>query len=261
MSSRSLSSRPRSSSSPLIVALVVGTLLFAGCAADDRGVSAPSETTPAPTAGTPAEFDADAMWLDGGRAIGIVTWGSSTCVPAAQNVTVGTDGAVAVELGPGSSVAIDSLVIDGEDVAGSVIACTADYAPRVTPVFVPPGADATAGIDLVVTLEGGRDEVDLDPYTGPDVDAQSPSAGWIDDGLFAVLTWGSSSCAPVVESVEKTSATAVSVVFSSNGETACTDDLAARVVLAWVEGVDDDAAVTATLSGREFPTPVTIPIS
>lgn len=233
---------------PSVLALVAaaGVLLFAGCAASTpTNAPAPGETTAAPTDAPPAELDVDATWLDGGRAVGILTWGSSTCVPTAQDVTQGADGSVSIELG-----AVDPMAV-----------CTADYAPRVTLASLPPEVDATAGLDLVVTLDGARDDVDLDPYAGPDVPMQTPSAGWIDDGMFAILTWGSSSCAPVIDRVEKTSATEVSVVFASNGESACTDDLAARAVLASVEGVDDDVAVTATLSGHDFATAVAIPIS
>lgn len=231
------------SARPIALALLAaGVLLLAGCTAN---APAPGATTTAPTDVPPAEFDADATWLDGGRAVGVVTWGSSTCVPVAQGVTLGADGSVAIELG-----AVDPMAV-----------CTADLVPRVTPVSLPLDVDTTGGIDLVVTLDGARDDVDLDPYGGPEVAMQSPSAGWIDDGMFAILTWGSSSCPPVVDTVEKTSATEVSVVFASNGESFCTDDLAPRAVLAWVEGVDDDAPVAVTLSGYDFATPVTITLS
>lgn len=220
------------------VSLAVGALLFAGCTSAAPGGDA---TDPAVS-----EIELAAGWLDGGRTVAVVTWGSSSCVPIAEDVTLGADGTVAVELG-----GIDPAAV-----------CTADFAPRATLVGLPDGVEAGDGVDLVVTLDDVRGEIALGAYAGGTVAEFSPSAGWVADDLFAILTWGSSSCAPVIETVEETSATEVSVVFADLGERACTMDMAPRVVLAGVADVSHDGA-TVTLSGgdAEFAEPVTLPIS
>ena len=40
----------------------------------------------------------DAAWLDDGRIIGLVTMGSSSCVPAAEEATLEADGSLSVTL-------------------------------------------------------------------------------------------------------------------------------------------------------------------
>lgn len=220
------------------VSLAVGALLFAGCTSATPGGDA---TDPAVS-----EIEVAAGWLDGGRTVAVVTWGSSSCVPIAEDVTLGADGTVAVELG-----GIDPAAV-----------CTADFAPRATLVGLPDGADAGDGIDLVVTLDDVRGEVSLDAYTGGAVAEYTPSAGWVADDLFAILTWGSSSCAPVIGNVEEIAEAEVSVFFADLGERPCTMDMAPRVVLAGIAGVSHDGA-TVTLSGgdAQFAEPVTVPIS
>ena len=67
----------------------------------------------------------DAAWLDDGRIIGLVTTGSSTCVPAADEAMLEDDGTLSV-----------TLVEPEADTA-----CTTDLVPRVTLVEVPEGVD------------------------------------------------------------------------------------------------------------------------
>ena len=73
------------------------------------------------------------------------------------------------------------------------------------------GSDGSAGQErrekLAEDTDDLLDEIDVD--ADPDATATpgssteyQPSAGWFDDGGLVLLTWGSSSCAPVVESVE-----------------------------------------------------------
>src|SRR5690349_11072801 len=76
--------RSRSLIAGLSLALLTAGLLTA-CAAP-VGPSDPTSTpTPASTGGGDDgdEQEVDAAWLDGGRMIGIVTQGSSTCIPVA----------------------------------------------------------------------------------------------------------------------------------------------------------------------------------
>ena len=67
----------------------------------------------------------------------------------------------------------------------------------------------------------------------------------------------------VVESVAADTASSATVVFAEPAaDQVCTMDMAPRVTLAQVDGVDDDnATVTLTGGGAEFATPVTIPIA
>jgi len=215
--------------------------------------------TPAGSGGTPApsatsndddsnEQEVGAAWLDGGRMIGIVTTGSSTCIPTAEEATYEGD------------VVKVTLVEPAGDTA-----CTRDLVPRVSLVATPEGVDPAKGVEIEVTGEGWHGDTDLegvaDLKAGGETD-YLPSAGWTDvDGQFVILTWGSSSCAPAIENTEATSATEVTVTFvTPPADQVCTMDMAPRGVVAAVEGVEDEDAETfAILTGAEFDN-VRIPI-
>ncbi|MCR2813895.1 hypothetical protein [Microbacterium sp. zg.Y1084] len=235
------------------LAVLLAGVLSACATADPASPASPgSPGTAAP--GDVIETDVDATWLDGGRMIGIVTQGSSTCVPMADAATVTSDGVLEVTL---------------VDPAGDT-PCTADMSPRVTVVGVPEGVDPSQDLEILVTGDDYGADLELDGIPGLAAPAgqtdYAPSAGWVDDGAFVVLTWGSSSCAPVIESVEATAADAVTVTFAEpEADRMCTMDIAPRAALAYLDGgteVDDDAEVTLTLTGGgpEFAEPVTTTI-
>lgn len=221
-------------------AAVGGLMLLAltGCATAGPG-AAPG--------GVPAgEIDVEAAWLDGGRMIAVVVPGSAMCAPIASEVEMTDDGT------------LDVLLEDAEGVP-----CAADDVPHAVGVALPEGADPSR--ELAVRVAYGIDswgETDLDGYAGADVAEYTPSAGWVDDGMFALVTWGSSSCAPEVESVKASAADAVTVTFvTPPADQVCTMDLAPRIALVSVDGVDDDATVTLTLAGgSDFADPVAVPI-
>lgn len=228
----------------LLAVIGAGALALVGCTSTTPNSA--SSGSGAPAAG--GELDVDAGWLDGGRMVAIVTQGSSGCIPIATAVTLQADGSVAVTL---------------EAPAGDVV-CTADFVPRASLVVLPDDADAAAELDLVVTYGDARGETDLDPYSGGPVEEFAPSAGWIDDGQFAILTWGSSSCAPRIDHVLADATDSLTVVFvDPPADQMCTMDMAPRVVLATVGDVDDDSIATVTLTGggAEFATPITIPLA
>jgi hypothetical protein len=223
-----------------LAALLAGVLT--ACATTSGG-TAPTGGDPTGS-GTPngdsSEQEVGAAWLDGGRLIGIVTQGSSTCIPTAEEATY-EDGVMKVTL---------------VDVEGDT-ACTADLAPRVSLVGVPEGVDPAQGVEIEVTGDGWQGDTDLDGV--PDLAAGGetdylPSAGWTDvDGQFVVLSWGSSSCAPVVENTEATSATEITVTFATPpDDQVCTMDMAPRAVVTSVLEVEDDAETFAILTGGEF---------
>ena len=181
----------------------------------------------------------------------VVTWGSSTCVPSVESVSA--DGqAVTVELNEGDAAE----------------ACTADLGPRASLGALPEGVDPTKDVELVVTLGGSTDDIDLDgnpALTGtPGGETEFlPSAGWFDDESLVLLTWGSSSCPPVVEDVQA-SGRAGTVTFAT-GEGVCTMDMAPRATVIsfgeWDDDQDDDQdddAFTLTLVGDNLDATVSV---
>ena len=88
-------------------------------------------------------------------------------------------------------------------------------------VAVPEGVDPAKDLEISVSGDGyHRRPTDLDGVDGlggPGGETDyAPSAGWTDDdGQFVfLLTWGSSTCLPVVESVEATGPAEVTVTFA-----------------------------------------------
>ena len=232
--------RSRSLLAGLGLALLTAGLLTA-CATPAGG----GGTTPSPAATDKSddsnEQEVGAAWLDGGRTIGIVTQGSSTCIPTAEDATY-DNGIMKV-----------TLVEPAGDTA-----CTRDLVPRVSLVGVPEGVDPAAGVEIEVTGEGWHGDTDLEGVTGLKAGGETdylPSAGWTDvDGQFVILSWGSSSCAPTIENTEPTSATEVTVTFvTPPADQVCTMDMAPRGVVTAVNGLDDEDAETfAILTGGEF---------
>lgn len=228
------------------LAVLIGGSL-AACASEPAG-SGPTDE-PAPPAGDSAEIELDAAWLDGGRLIGLVTQGSSTCVPIAEEATVAVDGSLAVTF------------VDPDPATP----CTADLAPRVTLVAVPEGVDPAQGVEIVVTGDGYHGDTDLDGAEGLAAGGETdflPSAGWTgDDGQFVILTWGSSSCPPVIEDVAATGAAEVTVTFAEPEEDqVCTMDMAPRAIVAAVTGLEADSGVELVLTGAPEFDDVRIPI-
>ncbi|MCT9819196.1 hypothetical protein N3K63_02725 [Microbacterium sp. W1N] len=230
-----------------VAALVAaGMLALAGCAANTPAPAASGDAPASSGVVQPGqELEVDAAWLAGGTAIALVTSGSSTCVPTASEATVQADGTLAVTL---------------TDIEGQ--ACTRDLVPRASFVALPEGVDPTRELDIVVTYADATGDTDLDGYSGGPVEEFTPSAGWVDDDQLVLLTFGSSSCAPVVENVEVAGA-AVTVTFvAPAADQVCTMDMAPRLTLVTApEAEDDNATLTLAGGGAEFATPVTIPIA
>jgi hypothetical protein len=207
---------------PALAGLALAGLALAGCATG--GVNYP--------AGGPGgnELDVDAAWLAGGSMIVVVTYGSSSCAPL-------LDGAV---LDGGA------LVVSLKENPDSAKACTDDLAPQPLLVGTPAGVDPAKELEIQVTLGDSLGDTDLDGYTGGAVEEYTPSAAWVDDGLLAILTWGSSSCAPVVQSATAETPDTVAVSFvTPAADQVCTMDMAPRVVVTSVEGeVSDDATLS-----------------
>lgn len=218
-------------------ALAAATLLAAGLSGCAQSPSAPGSSAPAPTSTTDAGAgqetdDAEVAWLDGGRSFAVVTWGSSTCVPQTDSISA-------------SGQEITVTLVDPDEKA-----CTADLAPRASLAVIPEGVDVTKDIDVTVVNGDFTADADLDALSAAPSGAtdMQPSAGWFDDQGIVLLTWGSSTCPPVVSGVEETDGGAT-VTFADD-DRVCTMDMAPRVtVLGVQEPAHDDAPFTLTLTG------------
>lgn len=217
------------------LATVGVTMLIAGCTATP-GASAPTSSadgamTTTPPGSKPNLSEVEAAWLDGGRAIAVVTWGSSACAPVVE------------------AVAADGQTISVSLVNGEEKACTDDLVPRALFVGVPAGVDVTKDVEVSVEYGARSADADLDalaeaPQGGSD---QAPSAGWFEDGGIALLTWGSSTCPPVVSQVEQSDAGAT--VTFEQVDRVCTMDLAPRVTTILLPDEHEGGAFELTLVG------------
>src|SRR5690242_13133556 len=75
---------------------VLLTGVLTACATGSGGTPS-TAGTPSDDSGSGNEQEVGAAWLDGGRAIGLVTQGSSTCIPTAEETTY-ADGVLNVTL-------------------------------------------------------------------------------------------------------------------------------------------------------------------
>ena len=229
----------------LPIALVLAGGALAGCATPVA--SAPSASPS--TGGDSTEAEVDAAWLDDGRIIGLVTAGSSSCVPAADEATLQADGSLAVTL----------VEPDAET------ACTADMAPRVTLVEVPEGVDPSEDLAITVSGDGYSASTELEGVeglAGGGMTDYLPSAGWTEtEGQFVLLTWGSSSCPPVIAEVAASGPAEVTVTFETPAaDQVCTMDMAPRATVAYVDGLEEDSDVSLVLAGSPEFDNVSIPI-
>lgn len=213
-----------------------------GCASG--AASSPESSSPTETATSSPAGEVSAAWLDAGRMIAVVTSGSSSCVPAVAGEPQMADGALTVDL-----------------VEPTQEPCTRDMAPRATLVTLPAGTDAGAALTVKVTgaAEGEATLAALAEVPAPPTDF-APSAGWANSSLVAIVTYGSSSCVPTVESVS-TDGGNVAVTFATPpADQVCTMDYAPRVTLADVGAEAGDGPVSLVLSGGDVQAPDPIPV-
>jgi hypothetical protein len=230
-----MSRRTRASLAGLSGALLLAVAL-AGCASGGTVSS-----TPDPSASGPQEVGVDAAWLDGGAAVAILTEGSSTCLPTADDVSY-ADGVLNVTL---LDVSADT-------------ACTRDLVLRGIPVTLPAGVGSTDDLRIEVTGDGYAGEVDLPGVEGlvpgGGADEGTPSAGWSTaSGTFALLTYGSSSCRPQVQDATVSGPGQIAVTFATPpADQVCTADFAPRVTVVTVPDLDGGDSFTATLAGDTY---------
>lgn len=122
------------------LALVLAIIALLGAVVGLTGCSGDSVRASSDYAGEPKGVEAPASsaggaswatWLQGGRQIGIVLYGSSTCPPRIQSIAVESATVLKATLAP---------------VSGGV--CTTDFAPHTT-VFTTPSKLSTASVITV----------------------------------------------------------------------------------------------------------------
>jgi hypothetical protein len=217
-------------------------IALSGCASenpkDDSQVTAPESGE--------SSTGMEAAWLDGGRMIGVITQGSSSCVPFAKDVTA---------KGQEITVTLSDTIEGQEDRP-----CTADYTARASAVGVPEGVDPREDVTIHVNYGDQKASLELDGESGltgaPGTPTDYlPSAAWVQDDLgIVLLTWGSSTCLPVIGQVDETD-TAITVNFNTI-DGACTMDMVPRLTMIGLTNKNDDR--TLTLAGGGLDGAVTV---
>lgn len=212
-------------------ALAASLLLLAGCASMPQGSTGDDVDDDRDDV---AEFEVDAAWLDDGRVIGIVTEGSSTCVPTAEEPTY-ENGLLAVTL------------FDADPEAP----CTRDLVPRVTLVSVPEGVDPTQPLQITVAYNDANGDTDLDGVAGlgqAAAEEGTPSAGWAGDDTLILVTYGSGSraCYPIAESVAVAGGVVTVTMAEPAADQVCTMDFVPQGTVIHVEDGDDAAELVLT---------------
>ena len=219
-------------------ALTVASLALAGCATPSG--SSPSES-PSSEPSIEPDPDLGAAWLDEGRLVGLVTLGSSTCVPTLADEATYTDGVMHVEL----------AAPEGDQ------ACTSDLVPRVTLVGVPKDVDPAENLQIAVTGDNYFGQVELEGVAGLDPSGETdfePSAGWATvEGQFVILTWGSSTCVPVIADVAATGPAQVTVTYQEPpANRVCTMDMVPQGAVTSVNDLEEDSDVELILTKGGF---------
>lgn len=164
----------------------------------------------------------------------LITWGSSTCVPVAEEITA--DGQT-----------VNITLSEGE----ASQPCTADLTARASLVAMPENVSPADEVTFVVSLGDKAGDADLDgnaSLAGVPGEATDyrPTAGWYDDGQLVLLTWGSSTCLPIIDSIES-SGNSGTVTFVSE-DRPCTMDMVPRATIidfgALEDGADDNFSLT-----------------
>lgn len=235
---------------PLSFAGLLGAALLAagaltGCATGAGSTPASTDAASSTPDATAPAGEIGAAWLDGGRSIALVTSGSSSCPPVVSAEPTVADGSISVTL---------------EDAPSQV--CTRDMAPRATLVGLPAGTDVTRS--WTVSVEGVvQGQAMLAGLASPAPTGETdfaPSAGWADDALVAILTYGSSGCPPTVESVT-TAGSEIAVKFATApADQICTMDIAPRVTLADVGREAPSGDVSIVLSGGDVDSATSIAV-
>lgn len=206
----------------LASAISLMALSLSACSSDQAEPSA----TPSPsdnTSDAQNTFDLEAAWLSGGDSIVLVTRGSSNCLPSVTEVSASGTSQLKVTLEP----------------AAEDLACLRDFVPQFNVIEAPSDLDRSAPITLKVEYLDAIATAELaavSDYTSGTLEL-TDSAGWASDTSIVLVTYGSSSCVPMLESAARDAEGNVVVNFADLAtEQACTADLAPRFT--FIEGIE-----------------------
>lgn len=220
---------------PAAAGLLAVAALVAGCA------SAPGAAPVHQSSKISAEDAPRAAWLDASSLV-IATRGDG-CAPAISDLAAG-DQRIDVTL----TAPADGGCGGEED------------ATHGTYLGVPAGIDSSRPVTIAVTQHGGEASlIELPGLPGGGVapadrmPQQMPAASWIADGELAVLTWGSSTCAPESGTVEGGVLTLDEPV-----DAVCTMDLVPRITFVTADGVATGATLVLAGYTDEDGAPITL---
>jgi hypothetical protein len=224
-------------------AIAASAVLLAGCASSPTA----SESGDSPDSDN-KQLAVTAVWLDDGRIVGLVTQGSSTCVPIATDVSYE-----------------NGLLSVGLDDAEPDAACTRDLISRVSPVGLPEAVDPTRSLEIAATYLDAEGGASLGALASPGAgggEQGAPSAAWISDGEIALLTWGSSSrdCYPVASSVTVDAGVISVAMAEPASDLVCTADFGPQGTVLMVDAASDAGQYDLVLSGQIFDGSVRIPV-
>ncbi|WP_296198302.1 hypothetical protein [uncultured Microbacterium sp.] len=196
-----------------------------------------SPSTPSVPSGTAGESGVGAVWLDGGRILGVMTQGSSSCAPVAADPMVDAEGTLEVHLAA----------------PANATACTRDLVWRTTLLTAPAQIDRADDLRIQVSgTASGETTLAGTAATEAAVDEYSASIGLSSiPGALVLLTWGSSGCPPVLDTVRSTGDELDIAFAPRSADRVCTADLVPRTLIVPVPDGGADAQ-TAVLSGDGF---------
>jgi hypothetical protein len=126
---------------------------------------------------------------------------------------------------------------------------------------VPEGLDPAEDVEVIVHEGEREDRVELAGVSGtagPGAETEfAPSAAWLDDGSIVLVTWGSSTCVPTVESVDAADGGATVTLTVDDGP--CTRDMVPRATLIAADGLAAGEASDLTLVGATLDGTVAVP--
>lgn len=221
--------------------LLSGALAACATPEDGTGAGAPAPSASADDDLATEEAGIEAAWLGGGTMVAILTRGSSTCVPTASDVEY-ESGVLRVAI---ADPPADQI-------------CTRDYVLRGFPVALPDGIDSADDLEIEVSSSAETATVELAGVAGlvpaDGLEDGVPSAGWTGaEGVFAVLTWGSSGCPPVTQDAAVTAAGEITLTFAEPpADRVCTSDFSPRVTVAEVADAQPGESYELVLQGDSF---------
>lgn len=170
-------------------------------------------------------------WLDANSFV-LQTWGDA-CAPQIGDLVAGEQ-------------SLEIVLVDGSDEV-----CAAVQTAHGMYVGLPAGFDSSRPVELTVTgTEGEETELTLPGLTAGEIIPadrmydQAPRAAWLDEHELAVLTWGSSTCAPASGALEAISAKEGVVRLEPSANEVCTMDLVPQITFVPADGLDEDAELT-----------------